>query len=128
MSSPAPAAQALPPGSKVKLSVVKGVRVGKTYALKEGVNYIGRAGSFPVDVDLAEQEKSPFITNRHAVIYFQNGSLAIADPGSPIGTYVNRAKIEKGKKVALKAEDVVQLGNVALQIKVIAKKRTAAQK
>ena len=35
---------ALPEGAKVKLSVVKGLRVGKSYALKEGVTYIGRKG------------------------------------------------------------------------------------
>lgn len=130
MSSPTPAAAPviLPEGSKVKLSVVKGVRVGKTYALHDGVNYLGRAGQFPVDVDLAEQEKQEFITNRHAVIYFQNGQIFLADPGSKIGTYLNRAKIAAGKKIPLKADDTIQLGNVALQVKVIAKKKTAAQK
>lgn len=127
-ASPAAAPAPLPEGSKVKLSVTKGVRVGKTYALKDGVNYVGRAGQFPVDVDLAEQEKSVFITNRHAVIYFQNGVIAIADPGTKTGVYLNRAKLAPGKKIPLKADDVVQLGNVALQVKVIAKKKTAAQK
>lgn len=112
----------------MKLSVVKGVRVGKTYALKDGINYLGRAGQFPVDVDLAEQEKTPFITNRHSVIYFQNGQLFLADPGSKVGTYLNRTKIATGKKIPLKADDEVQLGNVALQVKVIAKKRTGTQK
>lgn len=126
MSSPT--AGALPPESKVKLSVVKGVRAGKTYALKEGVNYLGRKGNFPVDVDLTEQEKQAFIANRHAVIYFQNNTLAIADPGSPIGTYVNRVKIPAGKKYPLKGDDMVQLGNVALQVKVILKKKTGVQK
>ncbi len=42
--------------SKIKLSVVKGLRVGKNYALKEGVTYLGRKGPHAVDVDLTEQE------------------------------------------------------------------------
>ena len=54
MSAPNPGA--LPEGSKVKLSVVKGVRAGKSYSLKEGVTYVGRKGPHPVDVDLTEQE------------------------------------------------------------------------
>jgi pSer/pThr/pTyr-binding forkhead associated (FHA) protein len=112
----------------VKLVVVRGVRNGKTYGVKEGVNYIGRAGTYPVDVDLAEQEKTPFITNRHAAIFFQNGNLILADPGSKIGVYLNRVKLEKGKRYPLKADDTIQLGNVALQLKVVVKKKTAAQK
>lgn len=126
MSSPTPAA--LPPGSKVKLVCAKGVRVGKTYGVLEGVNYVGRAGNFPVDIDLAEQERQVFITNRHAVIYFQNNTIAIADPGSQVGVYLNRVKMQKGKKVPLKDGDTIQLGNVALQVKVILKKRTGTQK
>ena len=46
-STPAP----LPEGSKVKLSVVTGLRVGKSYALKDGATYIGRLGPQQVDVD-----------------------------------------------------------------------------
>ena len=42
VSTPTPAA--LPEGSKVKVSVVKGLRVGKNYMIKEGVTYIGRQG------------------------------------------------------------------------------------
>ncbi|MFN4257925.1 MAG: FHA domain-containing protein [Gemmataceae bacterium] len=126
MSSPTP--EPLPAGSKAKLTVVRGVRAGKTYALKEGINYIGREGKFPVDVDLSEQERQIFIDNRHACVYFQNGMLAVADPGSSRGVYLNRVKLAPGKKHPLKADDVVQLGNVALQVKVILKKKTAAQK
>src|SRR4051794_16674840 len=47
---------ALPEGAKVKLSVVKGLRPGKNYTLKEGVTYIGRKGPTNVDIDLTEQE------------------------------------------------------------------------
>jgi pSer/pThr/pTyr-binding forkhead associated (FHA) protein len=112
----------------VKLTAVRGVRVGKTYGVLEGVNYLGRKGDYPVDIDLGEQERQVFITNRHAVIYFQNNTLFLADPGSPIGVHLNKAKIQKGKKVPIKADDVIQLGNVALQVKVILKKRTGTQK
>src|SRR5262245_16834625 len=52
----APNAAPLPEGSKAKLTVVKGLRAGKSYSLKQGVTYVGRKGPHPVDVDLTEQE------------------------------------------------------------------------
>ena len=72
MSAPPPAA--LPEGAKVKLSVVKGLRVGKNYALKEGVTYIGRQGPTSVDVDLTEQENPGVAVkvNRFALVWYDN--------------------------------------------------------
>ena len=53
--------------------------------------------------------------------------LGIADTGRCV-TVVNGQRIPAGKRVALKAEDTVQFGKTVLQVKVILKKRTAAQK
>src|SRR5262249_8282720 len=74
---------ALPAGAKVKLSVVKGLRVGKNYALKDGVTYLGHKGPMAVDVDLTEQE-SPGVAvaiNRFALIWLDKNGLGIADTG-----------------------------------------------
>ena len=57
----------LPEGSKAKLSVVKGLRAGKNYALKEGVTYVGRKGPHAVDVDLTEQGRARLDRLRAAV-------------------------------------------------------------
>jgi hypothetical protein len=119
----------LPEGAKVKLSVVKGLRVGKNYALKEGVTYVGRKGPHPVDLDLTEQE-NPGVevkVNRFALIWNDKNGLGIADTGRRV-TRVNDTLIPSGKRVPLKAEDTLRFGKTTLQVKVILKKRTAAQK
>ena len=125
----APASAALPEGSKVKLSVVKGLRASKTYALKEGVTYVGRKGPHPVNVDLTEQENPGAATavNRFALIWFDAKGLGIADTGRRV-TRVNGALIPSGKRIPLGGDDTLQFGKTVLQVKVILKKRTAAQK
>jgi hypothetical protein len=126
----APSSDALPEGTKVKLSVVKGLRVGKTYALKEGVSYIGRKGPLQVDLDLSEQENPGVAVaqNRFALIWFDKKGLGIADTGTRAGTSLNGARIQSGKRFPLKAEDTLQWGKTILQVKVILKKRTGVQK
>src|SRR5438045_9745373 len=71
----------LPEGSKAKLEVTAGLRKGKSYALKQGVTYVGRKGPFPVDVDLTEQENpgKEVTANRFALIWLDAAGLGIAD-------------------------------------------------
>jgi pSer/pThr/pTyr-binding forkhead associated (FHA) protein len=121
----------LPPGSKAKLTVTQGLRKGKTYGLKEGgATYIGRKGPMQVDVDLTEQENPGVAVqvNRFALVYFDSKGLAIADTGTRIGTYLNGAKIQSGKRIPIKAADKIKFGKVELEVKVIIKKKTGAQK
>lgn len=120
---------ALPEGAKVKLSVVKGLRAGKSYALKEGVTYVGRKGSHAVDVDLTDQENpgAAVAVNRFALVWFDKNGLGIADTGRRV-TKLNGDRIPSGKRLPLSAEDTLQFGKTVLQVKVIVKKRTAAQK
>jgi hypothetical protein len=127
MSSPIPPLS--PETSKIKLSVVKGLRVGKSYALKEGVTYLGRKGTHAVDVDLTEQENpsATVAVNRFALIWFDKNGLAIADTGRRV-TRINGNLIASGKRVALQGEDTLQFGKTVLQVKVIVKKRTGVQK
>jgi len=112
------------------LSVTKGLRSGKTYALKEGVTYIGRMGPQAVDVDLTEQEMPGVAVqvNRFALVWFDKNGIGIADTGTRIGTTVNGTKIPKGKRIPLKADDTLQFGKTILQVKVIAKAKTGVQK
>ncbi len=120
---------ALPEGAKIKLSVVKGLRVGKSYALKEGVTYIGRKGSHAVDVDITEQENpgGAVAVNRFALVWFDKNGLGIADTGRRL-TRLNGDRIPSGKRLPINADDTLQFGKTILQVKVILKKRTAAQK
>jgi hypothetical protein len=125
----APASGALPEGAKVKLSVLKGLRVGKNYALKDGVTYVGRKGPTAVDIDLTEQENpgTEVKVNRFALIWNDRNGLGIADTGRRV-TRVNDALIPSGKRIPLKGDDTLQFGKTVLQVKVILKKKTAAQK
>ena len=126
MSVPHPAA--LPAGAKVKLSVVKGLRVGKNFALKDGVTYLGRKGPTAVDVDLTDQEIPgvAVAVNRFALIWLDKNGLGIADTGRRV-TLVNGAAIPSGKRFPLSSDDTLQFGKTLLQVKVIVKKKTAAQ-
>jgi hypothetical protein len=119
---------ALPEGAKVKLQVAKGLRVGKNYALKEGVTYIGRKGPNPVDVDLTEQENPgvEVVKNRFALVWLDANGLGIADTRGV--TFVNGTRIATGKRFPLKADDTLAFGKTMLTVKVILKKRTAVQK
>lgn len=125
MSTPAP----LPEGSKVKLSVLKGVRPGKSYALKDGVTYVGRQGPTAVDVDLTEQENpgAAVQVNRFALIWLDKNGLGIADTGRKV-TLLNGARLPSGKRFPLAADDTLQFGKTVLQVKIKVKQRTAVQK
>ena len=127
MSAPNPVVS--PENSKIKLSVTKGLRAGKNYALKEGVTYLGRRGPHGVDVDLTEQENpgAAVAVNRFALVWFDKNGLGIADTGRRI-TAINGVRIPSGKRLPLAADDTLQFGKTVLQVKVILKKRTAAQK
>lgn len=127
MSTPVPVLSL--EGSKAKLSVVKGLRADKNYALKEGVTYIGRQGPTLVDVDLSEQENPGMTTavNRFALVWFDKNWLGITDTGRGVNM-LNGRRIFSGKRFPLKAGDTLQFGKTVLQVKVIVKKRTGVQK
>lgn len=130
MSSPA---STIPPGSNVKLTVVRGQRLGAAYPVNEGKTVIGRGAAGEqelVDVEMDDQERpgQTFAANQHAIIVFENGTLTVEDTGTANGTFVNRVKLAPNTKTPLKPEDIVQVGTVQLQVKVKEKKKTGAQK
>jgi predicted component of type VI protein secretion system len=44
------------------------------------------------------------------------GSLVIEDLNSSNGTYVNRSRVPPGKQQGLKANDIIQIGEVQLKV------------
>jgi len=118
----------LPEGAKVKLSVAKGLRPGKNYAIKEGVTYVGRKGPHAVDLDLTEQENPgvPVNVNRFALIWLDKNGLAIADTGRRV-TKLNGERIPAGKRIAMNGDDTLQFGKTTLNVKVILKRKTAVK-
>jgi predicted component of type VI protein secretion system len=65
--------------------------------------------------------------NRFALIWLDANGLAIADTGRRV-TAVNGVLIPSAKRIPLSADDTLRFGKTVLQVKVILKKRTAAQK
>jgi hypothetical protein len=108
----------VPSGVKPKLIVLRGQRQNVEYQIYEGDNYIGRADDKAVDLDLEDQEPPDRIwsSRQHAVISFENGAMAIEDLNSTNGTYLNRTRIESGKKIPLAFNDVIQIGTVQLKV------------
>ncbi len=111
-------AHKIPAGSKPRLIVLRGQRMNAEYQIYEGDNYIGRADDKAVDVDLEDQEPPDRIwsSRQHAVVSFEGTALTIEDLNSTNGTYLNRTKIESGKKIPLSLNDVIQIGTVQLRV------------
>jgi hypothetical protein len=127
MSAPNPAIN--PDTAKVKLSVTKGVRPGKNYAIKAGATFLGRKGPQPVDIDITEQENpgAETVKNRFALIWFDKNGLTIADSGRRV-TRLNGTLIPSATRFPLKGDDTVQFGKTVLQVKVTVKQKTGVQK
>jgi hypothetical protein len=127
-AAPAPAAPAAPAAegpklaadAKPKLVVIRGQKINAEYPIYEGLNFIGRADEKPVDIDLEDQEHPDKIwcSRQHACINFENGALMIEDLSSANGTYVNRTRVYAGQRRQLNVNDVIQIGNVQMKVKV----------
>ena len=121
--APAPAAPApgkMPEGAQPKLVVIRGQKIGAEFPIYPDLNFIGRADEKPVDIDLEDQEPPDRIwcSRQHALITFEEGAITIEDLNSANGTYVNRARVYPGQKRPLNVNDVIQIGNVQMKVKV----------
>jgi tetratricopeptide (TPR) repeat protein len=104
----------LPP----RLVVVRGLRPGVEYALREGVNIIGRGDDTAVEVDLESQEADGRVwsSRRHALLTCKEGRLALTDLNSANGTFVNRTRLAPGQEHPVQPGDVIQVGSVQLRV------------
>ena len=125
-AAPAPAPAAPPAAGKLaadaqpKLVVIRGQKIGAEFPIYPDLNFVGRADEKPVDIDLEDQEPPDRIwcSRQHALITLEDGALTIEDLNSANGTYVNRARVYPGQKRPLSANDVIQIGNVQMKVKV----------
>jgi hypothetical protein len=108
-----------PAAAKARLVVVRGLKPGVEFQICEGHNFIGRADQKPVEVDIEDQEPPDRIwsSRQHALITCEKCSLVIEDLSSANGTYVNRDRVPPGQKRELKANDIIQIGTVQLQVR-----------
>jgi FHA domain len=118
-AAPTTAPEALPAGAQPKLVVIRGQKLNVEYPLYEGHNFIGRSDEKPVDVDLDDQEPPDRVwtSRQHALVTFENNTLAIEDLNSANGTFVNRNRVYPGSKCPLKVGDIVQIGTVQMKVK-----------
>jgi FHA domain len=119
-AAPAPTGAKLPDGAQPKLVVIRGQKINQEFPIYPDLNFIGRADEKPVDIDLEDQEppERVWCSRQHALITFEEGMLTIEDLNSANGTYVNRARVYPGQKRQLSVNDVVQIGNVQMKVKV----------
>jgi FHA domain len=108
----------LPAKAKARLVIVRGLRPKWEYPIFEGRNIIGRADEQPVEIDLQPQEPEDRIwsSRQHAVITCTAGAMVIEDLNSTNGTYVNRKRVPPGEKLALAKDDIIQIGEVQMQV------------
>jgi hypothetical protein len=112
----------VPPGSKPKLVVKRGQKIGFEFPIYPDANYIGRSDDKPVDIDLEDQEppERVWCSRQHALIQFDEnaGTITVEDLNSSNGTYVNRERVYPGQPRQLFVNDTVQIGTVHLALKV----------
>ena len=119
---PAPAAAAdggtIPSGAEPRLLVMRGQKRNVEFPIYQGDNFIGRADEKPVDIDLEDQEPPDRVwcSRQHALVSFESDKLFLEDLNSANGTYLNRARVYPGQRQQLKANDIIQIGNVQLKV------------
>jgi hypothetical protein len=101
-----------------RLFVVRGQKPKVEFPILAGLNFVGRADDKPVDIDLEDQENPERVwaSRQHAVIEFEDNKITIEDLNSSNGTFLNRNKIYPGQKMPLKANDMVQIGNIQMKV------------
>ncbi len=97
---------------------MRGQKPKVEFPILAGLNFVGRADDKPVDIDLEDQENPERVwaSRQHAVIEFEDNKITIEDLNSSNGTFLNRNKIYPGQKMPLKANDMVQIGNIQLKV------------
>jgi hypothetical protein len=121
-AGPTPGRSSVPVGSKPKLVVKRGQKVGYEFPIYADDNYVGRADEKPVDIDLEDQEPPDRVwcSRQHALIHYDEnaGNITLEDLNSANGTYVNRERVYPGQPRQLFVNDTIQIGTVHLSLKV----------
>jgi pSer/pThr/pTyr-binding forkhead associated (FHA) protein len=103
----------------MRLVLMNGSAKGREFELVEGTNLIGRwdpeDAAFP-EIDLESEDAEAKISRKHAMIRVSGASVTVEDLGSLNGTFLNRSeRLERGKPLALKAGDEVNVGALFLR-------------
>ncbi len=115
----APRVSTMPPASRPRLVVVRGVRTNVEYPIYDGENFIGRSDETPTDIDLSDQEvpTKAYASRQHARVIYENGTMYIEDLNSANGTFLNRTRLVPHERKPLKTGDYIQTGTVMFQVR-----------
>ena len=92
------------------LYVLSGPEKGRSFRLREGENYIGRS----IDNDIRIEDKT--LSRKHARILLRGSRFFITDLKSQNKTFFDRAYIEPGSEVELKAGLPIALGTTIVTV------------
>jgi len=101
-----------------RLEVVRGAEVGRAFALGHAQTVLGNSPGEGSVINLSGQEgTSPRrMAARQASVEISPNAVLLRDLDSPGGTFVNRQRVLPGQAIALKSDDVIQLGGVQLKL------------
>ncbi|MCB0310817.1 MAG: FHA domain-containing protein [Bdellovibrionales bacterium] len=103
----------------MKLVILRGESKGREFPLEEGENLIGRwdpeAGAFP-EVDLDEEDPEAKVSRKHAVIFNEGSRVELEDLDSRNGTFLNRERLDPGKRYSLSIGDEIIIGKTFLKV------------
>lgn len=92
------------------LYVLSGPEKGRSFRLREGENYIGRS----IDNDIRIEDKT--LSRKHARIILKGSRFFITDLKSQNKTFFDRAYLEPGSEVELKAGMPIALGTTIVTV------------
>ena len=92
------------------LYVLNGPEKGRSFRLREGENYIGRS----IDNDIRIEDRT--LSRKHAKIVFKGNRFFITDLKSQNRTFFDRAYLEPGTEVELKAGMPIALGTTIVNV------------
>ncbi len=101
----------------VSCRVPKGVPVGKTFPLIDGINSIGSAPTEEPGVHRIAIEGDKAISRDHLYIENKAGQFVAMDRQSRYGTRVNNQTLQGTQEVPLKLNDIIGAGNTTFRFK-----------
>jgi pSer/pThr/pTyr-binding forkhead associated (FHA) protein len=82
-----------------------------------------RGTIFP-ELDLTDEgSRGKSVSRRHARIFLQDNLVSLEDLGSINGTFVNGRKLDPYMPEALRDGDMLQLGRIPMEIKILHRER-----
>ncbi len=104
----------------MKLTIRYGESSGTCFALKEGVNFVGRADSqedWAPEIDLEKFDDEAKVSRKHAKLVLSGGSLTVEDLESMNGTFAGKERrLVPGEVLEVKLGEELIFGATVLKL------------